>query len=112
MVLLVITFSFYGIVPFANLRCTAVRQPRQMRRAVLLSNHMCVAQEAGIPPIMASSGPEQEVPLVDRQGCFVAKIINVSGQYVKDAYVPEEICQQLFIASHLVLHSFSRHLSP
>jgi isoleucyl-tRNA synthetase len=58
------------------------------------SDDMRVARKANIPPIMATRSPQQEVPLVDRQGRFIDEITDFAGQYVKDAYVPEEMRQQ------------------
>ena len=58
------------------------------------ADDMRVAQKAGIPPITVQRDVNMAVPIVDRQGRFVAEITDFAGQYVKDAYAPEESCQQ------------------
>ena len=54
-----------------------------------------VAQAAGIPPIMVkdeTAGPTfgKDVPIVDRQGRFVAEITDFAGRYVKEEYYSDE----------------------
>ncbi|GAB3226034.1 isoleucine--tRNA ligase [Spirosoma arcticum] len=45
-----------------------------------------VAQVAGIPPIMVTDENGKDVPIVDRQGRFVAEITDFAGRYVKEEY--------------------------
>ncbi len=52
------------------------------------------AQKAGIPAITVQREQALEVPIVDRQGRFVAEITEFSGQYVKEEYAPEAIREQ------------------
>ena len=33
----------------------------------------------------------QEVPLVDRQGKFVAEVVDFAGKFVKEEYYPEQV---------------------
>ncbi len=54
-----------------------------------------VAQAAGIPPIMVKdekAGPTfgKDVPIVDRQGRFVAEMGEFAGRYVKEEYYSDE----------------------
>ena len=54
-----------------------------------------VSQAAGIPPIMVkdeSAGPTfgKDVPIVDKQGRFVAQITDFAGRYVKEEYYSDE----------------------
>ena len=58
------------------------------------ADDMRVAQQAGIPPIMVPRDADTMAPIVDRQGRFVPEITDFAGQYVKEAYVSEEIRQQ------------------
>ena len=45
-----------------------------------------VAKAAGIPPITVLDDNEEEVPLVDLEGRFVAEMGEMAGRYVKDEY--------------------------
>jgi isoleucyl-tRNA synthetase len=58
------------------------------------ADDMRVAQQAGIPPITVQRGADTALPIVDRQGRFVAEITDFAGQYVKEAYAPKKIRQQ------------------
>ena len=49
-----------------------------------------VAQVAGIPSIMVRDEAGKNVPIVDRQGRFVAEITDFAGQYVKEEYYSDE----------------------
>ena len=49
-----------------------------------------VAQAAGIPPIMVKDETGKDVPIVDRQGRFVAEITDFAGRYVKEEYYSDE----------------------
>ena len=49
-----------------------------------------VAQVAGIPPIMVTDETGKDVPIVDRQGRFVAEVTDFAGRYVKEEYYSEE----------------------
>ena len=58
------------------------------------ADDMRIAQQAGIPPITVERGTDTACPIVDRQGRFVTEITDFAGQYVKEAYAPQEIRQQ------------------
>ncbi|QJW88464.1 isoleucine--tRNA ligase [Spirosoma taeanense] len=49
-----------------------------------------VAQAAGIPAIMVKDETGKNVPIVDRQGRFVAEITDFAGRYVKEEYYSDE----------------------
>ena len=49
-----------------------------------------VAQAAGIPSIMVQDETGKDVPIVDRQGRFVAEITDFAGRYVKEEYYSDE----------------------
>ncbi len=49
-----------------------------------------VAQAAGIPAIMVKDETGKDVPVVDRQGRFVAEIADFAGRYVKEEYYSDE----------------------
>jgi isoleucyl-tRNA synthetase len=49
-----------------------------------------VAQAAGIPAILVKDETGKEVPIVDRQGRFVAEITDFAGRYVKEEYYSDE----------------------
>ena len=49
-----------------------------------------VAQAAGVPPIMVTDETGKEVPIVDKQGRFVAEITDYAGRYVKEEYYSDE----------------------
>jgi isoleucyl-tRNA synthetase len=49
-----------------------------------------VAQANGIPPIMVRDENGKEVPIVDRQGRFVAEVTDYAGRYVKEEYYSDE----------------------
>ncbi|WP_460980669.1 isoleucine--tRNA ligase [Spirosoma fluminis] len=49
-----------------------------------------VAQAAGIPAIMVKDEIGKEVPIVDRQGRFVAEVTDFAGRYVKEEYYSDE----------------------
>ncbi len=67
------------------------------------ADDMRVAQQANIPPITVQRDSDTPSPIVDRQGRFVAEITDFTGQYVKDAYAPEEVRQQTHYKSVDVL---------
>ena len=48
------------------------------------------AQAAGVPPIMVKDDTGKEVPIVDKQGRFVAEITDYAGRYVKEEYYSDE----------------------
>jgi isoleucyl-tRNA synthetase len=48
-----------------------------------------VAQQHGIPSILVKDAEGKEMPLVDRQGKFVAEVTDFAGEYVKEAYLSE-----------------------
>ena len=49
-----------------------------------------VAQQNGIPAIMVSDETGKDVPIVDRQGRFVAEITDYAGRYVKEEYYSDD----------------------
>ncbi|HEX9957565.1 MAG TPA: isoleucine--tRNA ligase, partial [Fibrella sp.] len=49
-----------------------------------------VAQQNGIPAIMVKDATGKDVPIVDRQGRFVAEITDYAGRYVKEEYYSDE----------------------
>lgn len=49
-----------------------------------------VAQQNGIPAIMVKDETGKDVPIVDRQGRFVAEITDFAGRYVKEEYYSDE----------------------
>jgi isoleucyl-tRNA synthetase len=49
-----------------------------------------VAQAAGIPAIMVADENGKDVPIVDKQGRFVAEITDFAGRYVKEEYYSDE----------------------
>ena len=49
-----------------------------------------VAQQNGIPAIMVNDETGKDVPIVDRQGRFVAEITDYAGRYVKEEYYSDE----------------------
>ena len=49
-----------------------------------------VAQANGIPPIMVMDENGKDVPIVDRQGRFVAEIADFAERYVKEEYYTDE----------------------
>ena len=57
------------------------------------ADDMQVAHQFNIPPITVQRNG-QEVPIVDRQGCFVTEMQAWAGKYVKEAYEPDEVRQQ------------------
>ncbi|MEM7382977.1 MAG: isoleucine--tRNA ligase [Bacteroidota bacterium] len=57
------------------------------------ADDMQVAQRFNIPPITVQRN-SQEVPIVDKQGRFVAEMQSWAGKYVKEAYEPDETRQQ------------------
>ena len=49
-----------------------------------------VSQAAGIAPVMVKDETGKEVPIVDKQGRFVAEITDYAGRYVKEEYYSDE----------------------
>jgi len=49
-----------------------------------------VSQQNGIPAIMVKDETGKDVPIVDRQGRFVAEITDYAGRYVKEEYYSDE----------------------
>ena len=49
-----------------------------------------VAQQNGIPAIMVKDETGKDVPIVDRQGRFVAEITDYAGRYVKEEYYSDD----------------------
>ncbi|MDH5610598.1 MAG: isoleucine--tRNA ligase, partial [Cyclobacteriaceae bacterium] len=52
-----------------------------------------VSQQNGVPAVMITDETGQEVPLVDKQGRFVAEVTDFAGRFVKEEYYDEEIRQ-------------------
>lgn len=52
-----------------------------------------VAQQHGIPAIMVKDADGKEVPLVNKQGKFVAEVTDFALEYVKEAYLSEDEIQ-------------------
>ncbi len=50
-----------------------------------------VAKQAGIPSIVTKDDRGNEYPLVDRQGKFTKEVTDFSGEYVKEAYLTDEV---------------------
>ncbi|MEM7173725.1 MAG: isoleucine--tRNA ligase [Bacteroidota bacterium] len=53
-----------------------------------------LAQQKAIPSITIQNQQGEELPIVDRQGRFVAQITDFAGCYVKEAYVPDTLRNQ------------------
>jgi isoleucyl-tRNA synthetase len=49
-----------------------------------------VAQQHGIPAILVKDADNKDVPLVNRQGKFVAEVKDFALEYVKEAYLSDE----------------------
>ncbi|QJD95696.1 isoleucine--tRNA ligase [Mucilaginibacter robiniae] len=49
-----------------------------------------VARENGVPAVMVLDEAGKEVPLVDKQGKFVAEVTDFAGKYVKEEYYTDE----------------------
>ena len=49
-----------------------------------------VAKESGIPAVMIKDENGNELPLVDKQGKFVAEVTDFAGYYVKEEYYSDE----------------------
>jgi len=49
-----------------------------------------VAKEAGVPAVMIKDEKGNELPLVDKQGKFVAEVTDFAGKYVKEEFFTEE----------------------
>lgn len=49
-----------------------------------------VTQQAGVPSVMVLDEKGQEIPLVDRQGKFVAEVTDFAGKYVKEEYYSDQ----------------------
>ena len=49
-----------------------------------------VAKEAGVPAVMVKDEAGKDVPLVDKQGRFVAEVTDFAGYYVKEEYYTDE----------------------
>lgn len=49
-----------------------------------------VCQQNNVPSVMISDENGQEVPLVDKQGRFVAEVTDFAGRYVKEEYYDDE----------------------
>lgn len=49
-----------------------------------------VAREAGVPSVMVKDETGKEVPLVDKQGRFVAEVTDFAHRYVKEEYYSDE----------------------
>ncbi|MFY0685870.1 MAG: isoleucine--tRNA ligase [Cyclobacteriaceae bacterium] len=49
-----------------------------------------VCQQAGVPSVMITDEKGQELPLVDKQGKFVAEVTDFAGKYVKEEYFTDE----------------------
>ncbi|MEO1254096.1 MAG: isoleucine--tRNA ligase, partial [Bacteroidota bacterium] len=49
-----------------------------------------VTQQAGVPSVMVKDEKGQDIPLVDKQGRFVAEVTDFAGRFVKEEYYSEE----------------------
>ncbi|MET4081304.1 isoleucyl-tRNA synthetase [Pedobacter sp. UYP30] len=49
-----------------------------------------VANESGIPAVMITDDKGNQLPLVDKQGKFVAEVLDFAGKYVKEEYYSDE----------------------
>ena len=49
-----------------------------------------VANESGVPAVMIRDDKGNQLPLVDKQGKFVAEVIDFAGKYVKEEYYSDE----------------------
>lgn len=49
-----------------------------------------VTQQAGVPSVMVKDEKDQDVPLVDKQGRFVAEVTDFAGKFVKEEYYSDE----------------------
>jgi isoleucyl-tRNA synthetase len=49
-----------------------------------------VAQQNGIPAILVKDETGKDVPLVDKQGRFVAEVTDFAGEYVKEQFLTDE----------------------
>ncbi|MDE0470691.1 MAG: isoleucine--tRNA ligase, partial [Ekhidna sp.] len=49
-----------------------------------------VTQAAGVPAVVVQDEEGQDVPLVDRQGRFVAEVTDFAGKFVKEEYYSDE----------------------
>ncbi len=49
-----------------------------------------VAKENGVPAVMVKDAMGNELPLVDKQGKFVAEVVDFAGKYVKEEYYSDE----------------------
>ena len=50
-----------------------------------------ISQQNNVPAVMVMDEKGQEVPLVDRQGKFVAEVVDFAGKFVKEEYYPEQV---------------------
>ena len=49
-----------------------------------------VSKQAGIPPVVAKDENGKDLPLVDKQGRFIAAVTDFAGKYVKEEYYSDE----------------------
>jgi len=61
--------------------------------SVFGSDDFRVAKESGVPAVMIKDEQGNELPLVDKQGKFVAEVSDFAGRYVKEEYYSDEIRQ-------------------
>ncbi|EDM37324.1 isoleucine--tRNA ligase [Pedobacter sp. BAL39] len=61
--------------------------------SVFGSDDFRVAKESGVPAVMIKDEQGNELPLVDKQGKFVAEVTDFAGRYVKEEYYSDDIRQ-------------------
>lgn len=49
-----------------------------------------VSKAAGVPPVVAKDDKGDDIPLVDKQGKFIAEVTDFAGKYVKEEYYSDE----------------------
>ncbi|SMD34028.1 Isoleucyl-tRNA synthetase [Reichenbachiella faecimaris] len=49
-----------------------------------------VSKAAGVPPVVAKDDKGDDIPLVDKQGRFIAEVTDFAGKYVKEEYYSDE----------------------
>lgn len=49
-----------------------------------------VSKAAGVPPVVAKDEKGDDIPLVDKQGKFIAEVTDFAGKYVKEEYYSDE----------------------
>lgn len=49
-----------------------------------------VSKAAGVPPVVAKDEQGEDIPLVNKQGKFIAEVTDFAGRYVKEEYYSDE----------------------